>query len=211
MKPGFYNVSLIAQSKLFENSEKKVFSKIIKINNPPIIDIPKIIFACLGDEVILDASKSYDPDNDKLKFTWEIESSKKSGSKILHKFEKSGEYKVKLLIEDDSNTNCGKSEVEILIIINSPPAAVTEKNISGFTGGAYDAVLFDASKSYDEEGDGLTFEWDFGDGEKAFGSTVFHNYKRVGNYKAALKVSDGKNSKCSEALVKISVTINKRK
>ena len=210
LKPGIYNVSLTAQSKLFENSGMKVFSKIIKINDSPFINVPKIIYACLGDEVILDASKSYDSDNDKLKFTWEIEGAKKSGSKVSHIFNTPGEHKIKITVEDGLNINCGISEEEIKIIINSPPVAVTEKKITGFTGGAYDAVLFDASKSYDEDGDGLTYEWDFGDGEKIFGSKVFHNYKRAGNYNAVLKVSDGKNSKCGSSSQKISVTIKSR-
>ena len=210
LKPGIYNVSLTAQSKLFENSGMKVFSKIIKINDSPFINVPKIIYACLGDEVILDASKSYDSDNDKLKFTWEIEGVKKSGSKVSHIFNTPGEHKIKITVEDGLNINCGISEEEIKIIINSPPVAVTEKKITGFTGGAYDAVLFDASKSYDEDGDGLTYEWDFGDGEKIFGSKVFHNYKRAGNYNAVLKVSDGKNSKCGSSAQKISVTIKSR-
>ncbi len=51
---------------------------------------------------------------------------------------------------------------------------------------------FDASGSWDHNGDSITFTWDFGDGGTAFGPVVTHAYSAVGVYEGALNASDGK-------------------
>lgn len=53
-------------------------------------------------------------------------------------------------------------------------------------------IYFDGSDSNDEDGDNLTFSWDFGDGEKGEGIEVKHIYSAAGNYTVTLTVSDGK-------------------
>jgi len=50
-------------------------------------------------------------------------------------------------------------------------------------------VSFDASGSYDPDGDWLTYEWDFGDGGEASGVRLVHTYA-AGEYTVTLSVSD---------------------
>ena len=50
---------------------------------------------------------------------------------------------------------------------------------------------FDASGSVDADGDDLTFEWDFGDGNTGRGAKVQHTYETPGEYVAKVTVSDG--------------------
>ena len=52
-------------------------------------------------------------------------------------------------------------------------------------------VLFDASASNDEDGDNLTYSWDFGDNSSGTGLMISHTYTSPGSYKAFLNVSDG--------------------
>jgi len=208
--PGNYNISLIAESELFDNEKTKIYSKEIIIISKPVIEINKQIYSCTEEEIILDASKSYKPDKNKLEFKWEIDGEVKSGSIISHKFNKPGNYTVKLIADDGSGFNCGITEEEIKIFVNSSPIAVTQKNISGFTGGAYDAVLFDASESFDKDGDALTYSWDFGDGKKGSGSKVYHYYKNPGAYSATLKISDGRINACGITTERIKINIQKR-
>ena len=64
------------------------------------------------------------------------------------------------------------------------------------TGGPYSGVpnvpiQFDASASYDPDGDPLTFFWTFGDGGSASGPTPAHTYAASGVYSAAVNVTDG--------------------
>jgi len=64
-------------------------------------------------------------------------------------------------------------------------------------GGVYstsvgDAVTFDGSKSYDVDGDLLSYSWDFGDGSAlATGEKPAHTYATAGTYTIRLTVNDG--------------------
>ena len=50
------------------------------------------------------------------------------------------------------------------------------------------SVEFDASASYDPEGQSLEFEWDFGDGGSATGSNVSHEFNSAGSEPQAIEV-----------------------
>ncbi len=50
--------------------------------------------------------------------------------------------------------------------------------------------LFDATKSYDPDGDELIYYWDFGDGKSTKGPLVLHRYPFGGSFKAILTVDD---------------------
>ncbi len=78
---------------------------------------------------------------------------------------------------------------------NHPPVA-------GFTltparGYAPLAVSFDASSSYDPDGDELTYAWDFGDGAEGAGKTVQHTYSSPGTYLVTLRVVDPRGGEAS--------------
>ncbi|RLE41413.1 hypothetical protein DRJ19_05910, partial [Candidatus Woesearchaeota archaeon] len=52
------------------------------------------------------------------------------------------------------------------------------------------SVTFDASSSYDPDGNITKYEWDFGDGETASGKIVTHAYSDAGSYTVTLTVTD---------------------
>lgn len=62
-------------------------------------------------------------------------------------------------------------------------------------GGSYlfplDAGPFDGSGSSDPDGDPLTYEWDFGDGNMGSGEFANHTYAEAGIYDVCLTVNDG--------------------
>jgi hypothetical protein len=51
-------------------------------------------------------------------------------------------------------------------------------------------IYFDASDSFDPDGDNLKFLWDFGDGNKKEGVYVLHSFLKPKKYKVTLKVED---------------------
>ncbi|MEM2166297.1 MAG: PKD domain-containing protein, partial [Candidatus Bathyarchaeia archaeon] len=53
-----------------------------------------------------------------------------------------------------------------------------------------DTVILDASASTDNIGI-ISYEWDFGDGEKGTGVKVAHIYNKAGTYTVTLVVKDG--------------------
>jgi len=58
---------------------------------------------------------------------------------------------------------------------------------------AKDVITFNALKSRDPDGDIVSYEWDFGDGQKATGVVVDHAFKDPGYYKVTLKLLDNSN------------------
>jgi parallel beta-helix repeat protein len=78
-----------------------------------------------------------------------------------------------------------------IIKINEPPVANAgvDQNIK-----VNQTVNLDGSKSYDPDGDSLTYKWSFGDGNSTGwqnSSKTNHTYAKAGNYKVTLTVSDG--------------------
>lgn len=51
-------------------------------------------------------------------------------------------------------------------------------------------VQFNGKKSSDEDGKIQNYKWDFGDGTQSEGDTVTHKFKKVGDYKVKLTVTD---------------------
>ena len=51
-------------------------------------------------------------------------------------------------------------------------------------------ITFDASKSYDPDGDIVSYDWDFGDGSAENGKSATHSYSSAGSYTITLKVTD---------------------
>jgi hypothetical protein len=65
-------------------------------------------------------------------------------------------------------------------------------------------MIFDASDSFDEDGDGLSFAWDFGDGARLSLETPAHVFLKPGNYKIKLTAGDGENFSTVEKNIKVS-------
>jgi hypothetical protein len=71
----------------------------------------------------------------------------------------------------------------------APKAYFTASKLSGKT--PLD-IQFDASPSFDANGDALTFEWDFGDGARASGKIIRHRYFSAGNFQVTLRAIDSR-------------------
>ncbi|MBU0498375.1 MAG: DUF4382 domain-containing protein, partial [Candidatus Thermoplasmatota archaeon] len=68
-----------------------------------------------------------------------------------------------------------------------------------------ESIEFNASGTFDIEGDALSFLWDFDDGTNASGVIVIHTFTETGSYWVMLTVSDGD----LEASEQIHVTVKK--
>lgn len=60
-------------------------------------------------------------------------------------------------------------------------------------------VEFDASMSYDPDGELVSYEWDFGDGAEGSGVTASHTYQKQGRYTATLTVTDDERQSSSSS------------
>ncbi len=70
----------------------------------------------------------------------------------------------------------------------------------------YENITLNASGTYDVDGDELTFEWDFGDGNSSVDPNVTHNYSKKGVYPVILTVSENYEGGFEET-EKVTVTV----
>lgn len=89
-----------------------------------------------------------------------------------------------------------------LLSNNSPPTATINVDPSG-TVKTGESVTFNAAGSSDPDGDAMTFEWRFGDGNTGNGLTTSHTYTQPGEYTVQLAVGDGTH----EAKTTTSITV----
>ncbi|MEM9920213.1 MAG: PKD domain-containing protein, partial [Bacteroidota bacterium] len=116
--------------------------------------------------VSFDASTSSDQDGDELTFRWDLgDGNTAFGEKINHIYTTAASYTVRLTVDDGEGQNTTSQIIEVLEVPNKPPTA--DFTASTTSGEAPLPVRFDASASSDEDGDQLSFQWDFGDGNTA--------------------------------------------
>ncbi len=165
-------------------------------NHLPVPEIRTIpLSECFS--VMLDASGSFDPDDDELAFEWVFpDRTRSQGSRIVHDFGKAGSHGVTLVVSDRSGFVANSSKLTQTIRINEPPAAKIHTPDKGIPQAA---LAFDASGSWDADGTILKYLWNFGDGTKGSGKTLTHRYSRSGKYKITLVVEDDSQSLCRQA------------
>ena len=110
---------------------------------------------------------------------------------LPHAWAVSGEYGVRVNATDAINASSGWSEPLVVVVGTEeqiPPTAIiaadpTEPNES-------EIVSFSAGDSSDDNGEIVSYEWDFGDGSTGTGVNVEHTYAHSGQYTATLMVRD---------------------
>ncbi len=193
------------------NNSRAQTSALVLVNEPPVADGGPDRVVSIGQKVVFDGSASRDRDGDILSFRWQFgDGQSAEGERVSHLFQTPGQYKVCLFVADDSGSTCDFGEDAITIRVNSPPVADAGGDREAFTGGAHDALIFDASRSHDPDGDPLAFLWEFGDGDSAQGQKVSHVYEKPGTYTVRLRVDDGTGLKSGVSSDQITVHVRRR-
>lgn len=179
----------------------------VDINSAPVAALDKVDPICVGDQVVFDASKSHDPDGDRLKYTWNFGDGElvEGGPQECRIYEKGGTYTVKVMIDDGKGTPCSTDMASININVNTRPVAAIAPSDACCVGVT---TTFDGTASSDADGDSLTYAWDFGDGSTGTGAKAPHSYSKAGRYKVVLKVDDGKGSPCSVSYAYVDAKIH---
>ena len=122
-------------------------------------------------------------------YRWEVDGEGETVStdpRTTHIFDRSGVFRVRLTVIDDSGLS-DTTEVEIVVENTAPIASSRFSNDAPVR---HESVLFDASSSYDVDGDLVDFSWNFGDGTTRRGTRVSHSYSSIGHYIVVLTVTD---------------------
>ncbi|MCD6142546.1 PKD domain-containing protein [Candidatus Bipolaricaulota bacterium] len=139
--------------------------------------------------VTFDAHYSHD-DGTIASYHWDFgdphDSAPLDAEKGTHTYQYPGTYLVKLTVID-AEGSFDSQEIAIEVT-NAPPIANFSATDDAPTVG--DTVEFDASGSYDPNGEVVSYEWDFGDGTTGEGVKVSHSYANTGYYVITLTVTD---------------------
>ena len=109
-----------------------------------------------------------------------------SSASATHTYQHPGTYLVKLTVIDEE----GKLDSEILAIVATNPPPVASFTVSNERPSAGALVDFDASASYDSNGEVVAYSWDFGDGNTGSGCETNHSYTEDGYFVVSLTVTD---------------------
>lgn len=178
----------------------------LKINRAPVAVAGENQRVCTGDIIVLDGSRSYDPESGVLRYAWSFGDG--TASDIVNPtktYSKGGTYPVKLRVKDDSGLPNDTNMSEIAIRVDQGPVADAGKDIRAC---AKTEVSFDGSGSTDIDGVVNNFTWDFGDGNLGGGETPTHIYDRPGVYRVFLNIEGEKAGICnSTSQDEVEVTI----
>jgi PKD repeat protein len=140
--------------------------------------------------VTFDAAGSSDPDGDVVWYYWNFGDGTAQVNAtdpiVHHMYTDDGTYTVTLVVGD--NDGLTDTVYASITVLNRGPVAIfTESAESVYTD---ETIIFNASESYDPDGEIVSYVWDFGDGTTGTGVTVNHTYTEAGNYTVTLTVTD---------------------
>ena len=126
-------------------------------------------------EVVFDASGSQGVNSSIVATQWDFDDgTSASTSSISHTFQEKGDYQVVLTVTDADGLTA--SNVVTIRVLNRVPHATFR--ISPFGAPRDYPVQFDASESYDPDGEIVVYNWDFGDGTVGEGMHTEHVFPR---------------------------------
>ncbi|MGA1824109.1 MAG: right-handed parallel beta-helix repeat-containing protein [bacterium] len=120
----------------------------------------------VGDVVILDGTKSYDPDGDALNYLWYFITAPSESTtrltqidapKLSCKLDKPGVYKISMIVTDRWGAEAEESQITIYADENHPPEAYAGENIDDAAIG--DVIELYGDLSTDDDEDPLSYQW----------------------------------------------------
>jgi len=152
-----------------------------------------------GETVTFNATASYDPDGTIVSYEWDIgDTTTGTGNVTTHIYADDGIYMVTLKVTDNDGLS-GIFSADVTVLNRPPVAIFTESAEIVLTG---EVIYFNASESFDPDGDIVSYFWDFGDDTNATGMTVDHVYEEAGNYTVTLTVTDDDGASSSQSATK---------
>ena len=139
-----------------------------------------------GFELQFYGNESWDEDGNIVNYTWDFgDGTFAYDENPVHIFITNGTYNVILTVRDNTNL---EDSVILNIFINKPPIAVVEISQTVIFLG--DVITFDASGSYDVDGEVEFFYWNFDDGFTSNQASAEHEFRNSGFYNVSVKIVD---------------------
>jgi PKD repeat protein len=208
-EPGRYEVVLTVSDNSGQHNATHTDTLFVAVsdaaNGAPIARVEDDRPAAIDELIDFTASASGDPDGNIISYEWDFgDGANASGREVTHQYAQSGTYVARLTIVDDSGLANNLSSVERIVTVNEPPVAEagSDQLVTA------SQVVFDARGSVDDDGEIMSYVWDFGDGETGKGARIAHAYRSPGTYTARLTVSDDSGTIRNDADDVMTVVVN---
>lgn len=178
-----YEVVLVVSDGKDTGKSTRIVPVTVSPNNPPVA----VISSSISGLTLTYKSESTDPDGDAItSYAWDFGDGTKSNTASgTHTYAEAGEYTVTLVVSDGKENSTAATKL-VKAVVNHAPVAKITSGLQGKT------LTYSSEGSTDEDGDTLTFAWDFGDGTSSDKAGGTHTYSKDGSYTVKLVVSDGK-------------------
>ncbi|MCK6600383.1 MAG: PKD domain-containing protein [Bacteroidetes bacterium] len=188
-RPGYEKFSLsVDDGEGFSNSVMLLPDQVVLINTAPKI-VTKRMIKSNARRVQLDASPSTDADGQELKFLWTFPDGGKSEKPAVQWYApEGGTYKLAIQVDDQQKRPNSIQSDTVLVTVNRPPVAIIDSFLVVKAGRQ---IQFDASKSYDPDGDPVKVKWNFGTGVSAEGLQAQTLFTKPGFYMVTAELTDG--------------------
>jgi len=137
------------------------------------------------------AEDSIDPNDPIVSYQWEFgDGTAATGSVVSHTYPDAGKYVITLTLTDSKGGQTRLTR-EVQVALTSQPIVdfslifKPDQEIARAGG-----LLTFQDESSDSDSEIVSWEWDFGDGNEAFGQRVTHYYEDSGEYIIGLRVTD---------------------
>jgi PKD repeat protein len=151
------------------------------------------LITSINETVDFTASGSSDPDGTITRYLFDFGDGTNSGwvqkAQLNHTYSRPGIYNATVKVTDDDGFSSAVSAPVTIAVKNRPPiAGAVATPSSGNTSTNFRLAV--SPSTGDPDGYIVSYEWDFGDGQKANGTLVYHQYQKVGAYNVKLRVTD---------------------
>jgi large repetitive protein len=198
---GNYLFNLTVNDGKVSSTTSSVTITVLRQNNPPVANAGSDVHAYVGDDVVLNASSSYDPDGDSITFTWtqvsgaSVQIFNASTAQPFFTPTTSGVFGFKVTVSD-GQVSASDNVTVTVDNHNQVPIAVITGSGSNITAIVGSTVTLDGSKSYDPDGTSISYIWSQASGPAVSLSTpnsAKPSFKptQTGTYVFQLKVYDG--------------------
>jgi large repetitive protein len=186
-KSGLYTVQLTITIETSTNCSSSTVVKNIRVNAAPVLALNVPADIALGDLLVMDGSKSFDPDGILTEYLWSIDGNKVGTTPIVSlPMTTAGDHIATLRITDNSGTSTHSATQTVKIRVNSKPNPMFTMLDPLYES---EIVNLEPVRLVDSDGDTLSFIWKIDGMVSSSNALAFQS----GRHTLTLIANDGRN------------------